>query len=70
MAAALTEWANATAAGRLSGSMFTPHMIRSLGARGLIATRSAPGLRTLYSRADVERLARESVRPAAPSIAS
>lgn len=41
-----------------------PRAVDRLAGKGLIGVRDLPGVRARYSRADVERLARECVRPA------
>lgn len=56
------EWIDASKAARLLST--NRARVVALAAEGLIATRSLPGVRARFLRADCERLARESVRPA------
>jgi hypothetical protein len=59
--ASRSEWLDACEAARVL-DVPGPRNIRSLAARGLIGIRSLPGVRSIYRRVDVERLAASSVQ--------
>ena len=58
-----SEWVDASQAARLLGVPSARH-VKRLAKLGMLSARHLPGVRRTYSRNDVERLARESVRPA------
>jgi len=60
-------YVDAATGARVLGSDITRHQVRMLAARGLIGVRAIPGVRNRFRLADLERLARESVRPAVRS---
>jgi hypothetical protein len=57
-----TVWIDATAAAKIL-EIPDRHNVPRIVAEGLITTRSLPHVRARYLRADVERLAKESVKP-------
>lgn len=60
--ATASEWIGGGAAARLLGCQ--PRTLTRLVEQGLIGRRALPGCRCRYLRADVERLARATTRPA------
>lgn len=59
---AADAWINAATAARALG--VGVKAVRRLGDRGRIAMRTIPETRPMYSRADVDRIAAESITPA------
>jgi len=59
------RWIMAGEACQLLGGRLRYQQLKELARRGAIGTQNLVGCRMRYDRADVERLARESVTPAA-----
>jgi len=59
------EWVTQREAAEILG--VSAQVMKTVVRAGGVAVRKLPGARTQLSRADVERLARESVRPAGPA---
>jgi len=57
-------YVDARTGARVLGPDITRHQVRQLAARGLIGVREIPGVRNRFRLADLERIARESIRPA------
>jgi hypothetical protein len=51
------DWISLSEAARILGRSTNPSAVKSIALAGGIKTRSIPGLRTVYFRPDVERLA-------------
>jgi hypothetical protein len=61
-------YVDAATGARVLGPDVTRHNVRQLAKRGLIGTRTIPGVRNRFKLADIERLARDSVRPATATL--